>query len=76
MHMITELERGTEPEFVRDKEGAQLARMSINTFRQLAEEFGAVYRVGKTRLTNWSEFKAGLEKYRLNPERNADENNQ
>lgn len=51
-------------EFVKDSEGAQLARVSIGTFRRLADEFGCVYRIGRTRLTNWEEFKAGLENYR------------
>ena len=51
-------------EFVRDAEGAKLARMSIGKFRQLAEEFDAVYRIGRTRLTDWNKFKQGLEAYR------------
>lgn len=51
-------------EFVRDAEGAKLARMSIGKFRQLAEEFNAVYRIGRTRLTDWKKFKQGLEAYR------------
>ena len=54
-------------EFVRDNEGARLARMGLNTFRKLAEEFDAVYLVGdKLRITDWNKFKEGLEKYRLN----------
>lgn len=55
-----------EPEFVRDSEGAELARISIGAFRKLADEFGCVYKVGRTRLTNWLEFKNGLENYRKN----------
>ena len=51
-------------EFVRDTEGAKLARMSVGKFRQLAEEFDAVYRIGRTRLTDWQKFKKGLEAYR------------
>lgn len=51
-------------EFVRDAEGAKLARMSIGKFRALAEEFNAVYRIGRTRLTDWKKFKQGLEAYR------------
>lgn len=51
-------------EFVRDAEGAKLARMSVVKFRQLAEEFDAVYRIGRTRLTDWQKFKKGLEAYR------------
>jgi hypothetical protein len=53
------------PEFVRDREGAELARMSEVTFRKLSDEFGCVYRVGRLRLTNWQEFKECLEAYRL-----------
>lgn len=54
----------TEQEFVRDAEGAKLARMGVNTFRKLADEFGAVYRIGKIRVTDWEKFKTGLEAYR------------
>ena len=32
----------TEQEFVRDAEGAKLARMGMNTFRKLAEEFDCI----------------------------------
>lgn len=53
-----------QPEFVKDQEGAELARISVGTFRRLADEFGCVYRIGRTRLTNWPEFKKGLENYR------------
>ncbi len=51
-------------EFVRDKDGASRASMSIGTFRRLAEEFDAVYRIGRTRLTDWQKFRQGLEAYR------------
>lgn len=51
-------------EFVRDREGAARASISIGTFRKLAEEFDAVYRIGRTRLTDWEKFKRGLEAYR------------
>ena len=51
-------------EFVRDAEGAELARMSVATFRRLAEEFDAVYRIGRTRVTDWNKFKQGLEVYK------------
>lgn len=53
-----------EPEFVRDAEGAQRARLGIATFRKLASEFGAVYKVGGVRLTDWKKFRDGLEKHR------------
>ncbi len=52
------------PDLVRDKEGASRASMSIGTFRRLAEEFDAVYRIGRTRLTDWQKFRQGLEAYR------------
>lgn len=58
------LKGGISVEFVRDAEGAKLARMSIGKFRELAEEFDAVYRIGRTRLTDWNKFKQGLEAYR------------
>ncbi len=51
-------------DLVRDKEGASRASMSIGTFRRLAEEFDAVYRIGRTRLTDWEKFRKGLEAYR------------
>ena len=53
-----------EPDLVRDKDGASRASMSITTFRRLAEEFDAVYRIGRTRLTDWEKFRKGLEAYR------------
>lgn len=58
------LKQDKRTEFVKDTEGAELARMSVGTFRRLADEFGCVYRIGRARLTNWEEFKAGLENYR------------
>lgn len=64
MNVLNEINNEKEPEFVRDAEGAKLARMGVNTFRKLANEFGAVYRIGKIRVTDWKKFKAGLEAYR------------
>ena len=64
MRIVNEMSPEKEPEFVRDREGAAMARMGVNTFRKLAEEFDAVYRVGKIRVTDWGKFKAGLEVYR------------
>jgi hypothetical protein len=57
--------RSANPEFVRDREGAELARMSIMTFRKLSDEFGCVYRIGRLRLTNWNEFKKCLESHKV-----------
>lgn len=64
MNQLKKNDAKIDPEFVKDSEGAELARMSIGTFRKLAEEFGAVYRYGKVRVTNWDEFKADLKRYR------------
>lgn len=64
MYTLNEMDMEREPEFVRDMEGAKLARMGINTFRKLAEEFDAVYRIGKIRVTDWEKFKAGLKAYK------------
>lgn len=64
MRIVNEMNAKREPEFVRDREGAAMARMGVNTFRKLAEEFDAVYRIGKIRVTDWEKFKAGLEVYR------------
>lgn len=64
MRVVNEISKEREPEFVRDREGAAMARMGINTFWKLAEEFGAVYRIGKLRVTDWGKFKEGLETYR------------
>lgn len=58
------LKISSESDLVRDKEGASRASMSIGTFRRLAEEFDAVYRIGRTRLTDWEKFRKGLEDYR------------
>lgn len=65
MNVLKEMNTEREPEFVKDAEGAKLARMGVNTFRKLADEFGAVYRIGKIRVTDWEKFKAGLEAYRV-----------
>ncbi len=64
MRTLNEMNMEQEPEFVRDAEGARLARMGVNTFRKLAEEFDAVYRIGKIRVTDWEKFKAGLKSYK------------
>ena len=64
MRIVNEMNPEKEPEFVRDREGAAMARMGVNTFRKLAEEFDAVYRIGKIRVTDWGKFKDGLEAYR------------
>ena len=64
MNKLTDINEKVEPEFVRDSEGAQRARLSIGTFRKLASEFGAVYKVGGIRLADWKKFRGGLEKYR------------
>ena len=64
MNKVLDFDEAMEPEFVRDSEGAQRARLGVNTFRRLSEEFGAVYKIGKVRLTNWETFKNGLERYR------------
>ena len=53
MNVLKEMTTEREPEFVKDAEGAKLARMEVNTFRKLANEFGAVYRSGKIRVTDW-----------------------
>lgn len=57
MHVLNEMNTEREAEFVRDAEGAKLARVSVNTFRKLADEFGAVYRIGKIRVTDWKNSK-------------------
>ncbi|MCI8585813.1 MAG: hypothetical protein HFI92_07950 [Lachnospiraceae bacterium] len=64
MKMLKEMNNENEPEFVRDREGAARARMGVNTFRKLADEFNAVYRIGKIRVTDWEKFRKGLETYR------------
>ncbi len=68
LRIINEMNAEQEPEFVRDREGAAMARIGINTFRKLAEEFDAVYMIGKIRVTDWGKFKDGLEKYRFKKE--------
>ncbi|MBP9996379.1 MAG: hypothetical protein KBT19_03785 [Lachnospiraceae bacterium] len=51
--------------FVKQEEGADLYSMSVNKFRQLAEEAGAVYKVDKNVLVNIELFEANLENYRI-----------
>lgn len=50
--------------YVRDRDGCKKAGLSIGTFRRLADEFGCVYHIGKTRLTRWDEFEKGMENYK------------
>ena len=51
--------------FVRADEGAELYSLGMTTFRKLAEEAGAVYKVNKRVLVNTVEFEENLQKYRM-----------
>ncbi len=51
--------------FVSQKEGAELYSMGLNTFRNLANDAGAVYKVGKLVLINTEVFEQYLETFRV-----------
>ena len=51
--------------FVSQKEGAELYSMGVNTFRNLANDAGAVYKVGKLVLINTEVFEQYLETFRV-----------
>lgn len=52
--------------FVSQKEGAALYSMGVNTFRKIAEEANAIYRVGgKMILVNTEIFEEYLETFRV-----------
>lgn len=51
--------------FVSQKEGAELYSMGLHTFRALADEAGAVYKVNKLVLVNTEVFEAYLETFRV-----------
>ena len=51
--------------FVSQKEGAELYSMGVNTFRNLANDAGAVYKVGKLVLINTEVFELYLETFRV-----------
>ena len=51
--------------YVRYKEGAELYSMGLNTFRKLAIEAKAVYKVNKIALVNTKIFEEYLETFRV-----------
>ena len=51
--------------YVSLNEGAELYSLGMTTFRKLAEEAGAVYKVNKRVLVNTVEFEENLQKYRM-----------
>lgn len=51
--------------FVSLNEGKELYSMGGEMFRRLAEEAGAVYKIGKRVIVNTEEFERNLEQYRL-----------
>ena len=51
--------------FVSLNEGKELYSMDGEMFRRLAEEAGAVYKIGKRVIVNTEEFEHNLEQYRL-----------
>ena len=51
--------------FLSLKEGAELYSMGRETFRRLADESGAVYRIGKKILINAEVFEEYLESFRV-----------
>lgn len=51
--------------FVTQKEGSELYSLGIETFRKMAEEAGAVYRLNKLILVNTEVFEEYLETFRV-----------
>lgn len=51
--------------YVSLNEGMELYSLGMATFRKLAEEAGAVYKVNKRVLVNTVEFEQNLQKYRM-----------
>jgi hypothetical protein len=51
--------------YVRIEEGAELYSLGMDTFRRLAEEGGAIYKIGKIVLVNTELFEKNLENYRI-----------
>lgn len=51
--------------FVSLNEGKELYSMGGEMFNRLAEEAGAVYKIGKRVIVNTEEFERNLEQYRL-----------
>lgn len=51
--------------FLSQSEGAELYSMGTETFRRLADEAGAVYRIGKKVLINAEVFEEYLESFRV-----------
>lgn len=51
--------------FVSQREGSELYSMGLNTFRKLANDSGAVYRIGRMVLVNTEVFEEYLETFRV-----------
>lgn len=51
--------------YVRVNEGAELFSLGVNTFRRLADEAQAVYKVDRIVLVNVELFEKNLESYRV-----------
>ncbi len=51
--------------FVSQREGSELYSMGLNTFRKLANDSGAVYRIGRLVLVNTEVFEEYLETFRV-----------
>lgn len=61
---LTELVRGRGKKFVSLEEGARLYSLGLHTFRDLAEDADAIYRVKRRILVNTEIFDEFLEAFR------------
>lgn len=59
---MNKLKLNEKAEYLPDKALAERTSLSIGSCRKIAEQAGAVIRVGKSRRTNWEKFKESLEK--------------
>lgn len=65
---IQELKEAGKKKYVRYEEGAKLYSMGVNTFRELAKDAGALYKVKRIVLVNTEKFEAFLETFSVDPE--------
>jgi len=61
---LQQLVRGQGKKFVRLEEGAALYSIGLNTFREIARDAGAIYRVKRIVLVNTEKIDEFLETFR------------
>lgn len=58
------LTENKQSNFVTDRTGAEMLNVSINTFRTIGTNAGAVYFFGRSRRTDMNKVRESLEAYR------------